>query len=1254
MDLPDIEQAVIEFEAEEMCEVYVNGRRIGNTKTPRTMERVDITATVRAGKNIVAIRASNRNGNDGGVKVGFMFKPAKAKWRIVVSDSEWKASKLATQNWQLLRFDDANWQNAFSIDAAAKQPSARPNSNPTTSITKAPSLDSKPKADSPSTASAPTKPKSSPVRVQIGDFDSSKGPPPSERFTTKPGFVVDEVVDRDTIGSIIAMAFNEFGHIIASQEGGPLVLIHDADRDGTPEKLRTYCELVKNVQGILPLNGDVYVTGDGPEGSGLYRLIDEDRNGELENHELILKFRGVPGEHGPHQIAFGPDGCLYIVVGNHAQLDAPLDASGSYRVSYEGDIVQPRFQDPGGHADGIKAPGGTIVRVELASKRAHLVAGGLRNVYDLAFHPTGAMYVHDSDMEADVGAVWHRATSLFRVGEGSEFGWRSGWANWPEYYLDRLPPITSSGRGSPTGITAYSHFKFPSKYHRALFSADWSEGRILWLNVENAEKAKPKFEEFVSGTPMNVTDLEVGPDGALYFSTGGRGTDGGIYRVRWVGEVPAQVSDLGEGIARAIRQPQIYSAYGRQAAAILKKELGDEWGEQIAGVAYSNENPARYRMQALDLMQLLGPMPSTEMLIELSNSSSELVQTKCARLLGLRVGDAEATEQLCKLLRDDNSQVRIAACESLVRQGAECSPSDLKPLLISNSREERFAARNALMLIPAEQWSTDFLDNDSNRLVINAGLALMVSEPTAHNAFRTVEALLRQSQGFVSDADFVDLLRVLQVTLHLAESDATIAAHIKELVMKEFPAGNSAINCELIRLATHLKCDVIPQAVKYLQTDAPMPERMLIAMHLPLMNHEWTSLERMSVLQFLEAAQQAKGGSSYQLYVMKTAQMLSDHLTETEAMRVLELGQKYPNAALSALFRTPEQLSPEEIQILVQLDTAIDKGGLEEDVYKRLKTGITAVLSRQKDDLAIEHLRQRWRKSPDRRATIAMALAQNPDERNWDYLVRSMGVLDSFAVPDVCDALIKIDVATEDPEALRQTILQGCKLFEAGNDPSPTIRLMEYWTGEKVEAPTDPKQSPMAGWQKWYEIRFPDLPPAVLATSTEQPRWSLGFLEQFLSGEQGKYGDRENGSTVFAKAQCTTCHKMNSTGTGFGPDLTSVARRFTRTEFLESTLFPSHVISDQYASKKVLTTSGQIHTGIVSTTSKGVTIRTKENQEIQLLESEVDEILPSKVSAMPSGLLDGLTPSEIRDLLCFMGYVPQIQMADEKPGPIRR
>ena len=1235
LELPAIEEAFLEFEATETCEVFLNGLRVGTSRGIGSKEKVDVASNARPGKNTLAIRATNRSRPNPSISFGFYFKPLSGKWRIVVSDAECKASSTVSTNWQLLRYDDSKWAPATSRTGAN-------NSLPAQNVAETIATDGR-KSD---------KPQSKPIQAYLADYDSSKGLPPVDRFTTKPGFSVVEVFSSKKVGSILAMAFNEFGHIIASQEDGPLLLLYDADKDGTLDKSRIYCDLVKNIQGILPLNGDVYVTGDGDKGSGLYRLADADRNGELEKSELILRFKGTPGEHGPHQITFGPDGCLYIVVGNHSQLDQPRTDDDTYPPPYEGDLIQPRFEDPGGHAEGIKAPGGTIVRYDLASQKASVIAGGLRNAYDIAFHPSGNLYVHDSDMEADLGATWHRPTGLFKILEGSEFGWRSGWANWPEHYLDRLAPIASAGRCSPTGMVVYNHHMYPTKYHRTLFLADWSEGRILSCNVETSDRSKPKMEDFVVGTPMNVTDIDVGGDGWLYFSTGGRGTDGGIYCVKWTGEIPEKVRDLGDGITKAIRLPQIYSAFGRQAAALAKKEIGSEWGDLVAGVAYSSENPARYRMQALDLMQLLGPVPPAEMLIELSNTTNEAVRAKCARLMGLQ-SDTGTAERLVKMLSDTSAPVRIAACESMLRMGVICDPTAIIALLQSESREERFLARRILATIPEERWKDQFLSSVSGRLVINASLVLATNSRDSANATMVVNALSKVVEGFVSDADFVDLLRTVQVTLGAVNVDDVTLSKLRSLVESEFPAGNSIINAELIRIATYLQIDLVAEAVKYLQTDTSMPERVLIAMHLPMMNHNWTSKERMALLQFLESAQKERGGGSYHLYVMKTSNAVADFLTEEESVKILSLGEQYPNAALAALLKLPEQLDDSAIERLIKLDSQIDKGGMEEDVFKRLKTGITAILSQQKDESAQDYLRQRWRKSPDRRASIALALAQRPDEKNWDYLVRSMGILDLFAVPDICSALRSIDIATDDPDAIRQTILQGCRLVEAGQNPEPAVALLKYWTGEEFATSSDNPESPMLAWQRWFEVRFPDSPTAVLPSELESPRWSLEFLEQFLAGDQGKYGDRDNGALIFAKAQCSACHKMNTQGSGFGPDLSSVAKRFTRTEFLESTLYPSHVISDQYASKKVLTTRGQVYTGILVKTPSGVIVRTNQEKEIQVPQDEIEEIMPSKISAMPSGLLDMLTPTEIRNLLCYFGYIPQEQIA-EKSAPLRR
>jgi len=247
----------------------------------------------------------------------------------------------------------------------------------------------------------------------------------SERFQIQRGFGVQRLINDEQVGSVIAMAFDEFGHVLLSQEGGPLLIVTDRDDDGVPEDVQTYCDKVESIQGILPLNGEVFVTADGPDGSALYRLIDKDRNGELETVKTIVKFSGNGGEHGPHGLRLGPDGMIYVSVGSYVKSIGKTGSGETLKDIYEGDLL-PRYEDPGGHGRGVKAPGGTIIRTDIECKVIERIAGGLRNAYDLAFHPEGNLFVHDADMEADVETPWYRPTALVDVTEAAEFGWRTG------------------------------------------------------------------------------------------------------------------------------------------------------------------------------------------------------------------------------------------------------------------------------------------------------------------------------------------------------------------------------------------------------------------------------------------------------------------------------------------------------------------------------------------------------------------------------------------------------------------------------------------------------------------------------------------------------------------------------------------------------------------------------------------------------------------------------------------------------------
>ena len=151
-------------------------------------------------------------------------------------------------------------------------------------------------------------------------------------------------------------------------------------------------------------------------------------------------------------------------------------------------------------------------------------------------------------------------------------------------------------------------------------------------------------------------------------------------------------------------------------------------------------------------------------------------------------------------------------------------------------------------------------------------------------------------------------------------------------------------------------------------------------------------------------------------------------------------------------------------------------------------------------------------------------------------------------------------------------------------------------------------------------------------------KWTFSNLADYLTTGEGAHGDAEQGALVYAKSQCVKCHRFDGNGDTVGPDLSNVQKRFTRKEILEAIMFPSHVISDQYRSKQVLTTDGKTYSGLVvpGSTEEWIVLQANGNK-VAVPQEQVEAMQPSKQSAMPANLLDTLTLQEITDLFAYLG-----------------
>jgi putative heme-binding domain-containing protein len=337
-------------------------------------------------------------------------------------------------------------------------------------------------------------------------------------------------------GSWICMTIDPQGRLIISpQQGTGNLLRITLNHEGQVEKVETIDQPVGVAMGLLCAFDSLYVNGMGPEGLGIYRLHYNHHTDKYDCLEYLKRMHNSAGEHGSHAIVLGADQHLYIVSGNFTSVPEDISTNSPHR-NYAEDQLLPRERDGNGFGNDIKPPGGFLLRMDRNAKNVELYAAGMRNTYDFAVNPDGELIGFDSDMEWDWGTPWYRPIRIFHLVSGGDYGFREGTGKWPKYYPDSLPSAVDVGIGSPTGLKFGTASNFPEKYRKALYALDWSYGRIFAVTLTPKDATyDATFETFLKGKPLNLTDIEFGKDGAMYFITGGRGTQSGLYRVSYVG-----------------------------------------------------------------------------------------------------------------------------------------------------------------------------------------------------------------------------------------------------------------------------------------------------------------------------------------------------------------------------------------------------------------------------------------------------------------------------------------------------------------------------------------------------------------------------------------------------------------------------------------------------------------------------------------------------------------------------------------------
>ncbi len=618
--------------------LWINGTRVASSSDWNEPIDMDVAKFLKRGTNVIAVDCMNEGG-----AAAFVLKMTTeadgGKKTTLISDDSWRLADTAAEGWQLSSFDDSAWAaTAHVVNMLGAAPWRIPKYN-------------------------------SDERASVGDARDAKN------ILTPPGFVVDRIYNvPKSEGSWVCMTSDSSGGFYVSDQGDKglfhvqvvegetrvePVLVKDPD-DG---------KVLTGAQGLVWAMDSLWVHRSG---GYIYRVTDNDGDKVLDTAERFPS-EANGGEHGNHALIATQDGkAIYVASGNHAKL-ATCETK---RVqSWDEDQLLPRMSDARGHARGVMAPGGWVTRLDPITKQQELICIGFRNQYDIALNRHGDMFTFDADMEWDMGSPWYRPTRICQVVSGGDYGWRNGSGKWPVYYEDSLPPVVDIGPGSPTGVVCGTGATFPTAYQDALFALDWTFGTIYAVHLKpNGAGYVGERVPFVYASPLPVTDAIVGADGHFYFTTGGRGTDSAMYRVRYVGDESTSAPTIDtESVAAKARETRrmLESMHGhvvndavetawpylasedrfiRSAARVaIESQSVDQWAARV----FSEPNPQSRITSAVALARRgssehLGPL--VESLLELKISelpeSQFLGVLRAYSLAFIRLGNVDdATKQ---------------------------------------------------------------------------------------------------------------------------------------------------------------------------------------------------------------------------------------------------------------------------------------------------------------------------------------------------------------------------------------------------------------------------------------------------------------------------------------------------------------------------------------------------------------------------------------------------------------------------------
>ena len=578
-------------------------------------------------------------------------------------------------------------------------------------------------------------------------FEKDLGADANALPTVPPGFEVKFFAREPLVRQPCSMAFDAKGRLFIGMgpqyrnpkpgtPGDSVAIVQDTDGDGVADKVKVFATGFNCIQALAWRGRDLWVA-NAPD-----LTIVRDLDGDDEADEYIRVYTDLGNlEHALHGLNWAPDGKLYMSKGNSKGYSDPKKATGpapkAFMELWHGKVNPdwPAFPEPvkftkGNYKKAYHTPPddqgreGGVLRCDDGGKNLEIVSRGMRNPWDITlddgFHWLG------TDNDANEG------DRIFMPFWNAHFGWNHPWsAHWSDKPHPPSAPVSSPlFEGSGTGLIFCDSPQFPPEYRKLFFINDWArKTTFAWKPTWEGAHMKPEggtWKPFLEGGKSKAvfrpTDIEVGPDGALWVLGWGR----------YYGAEPPSAYDDG----KMINEGRIFHVRWKDSKPVKepakRKQPLMKWS--VAELVEDLEGPLPvWRIDAADELVRRGDAVKADLIAALQGGKlSTMQETWTAWTLGRMLPDDATIEKYFTSLLEADSAVslnlrvqaaRVLAFRIRQFQKVKALPAAVSKLLRSDEPRLRFACVDAIVqarqavLAPAV---VDMLEKESDRVAYYA------------------------------------------------------------------------------------------------------------------------------------------------------------------------------------------------------------------------------------------------------------------------------------------------------------------------------------------------------------------------------------------------------------------------------------------------------------------------------------------------------------------------------------------------------